>query len=476
MVALAAVLWFAEPAPLDMPKAEAYLVTPSEGARRLEDRYDELDLWTARTVLGRWKDRDGRYFTVSRLDTTAPMFLGATMTRSSFAADSEPLPAKDLDALELAIERLSPFEIPDEPAPPRQNIRGMKDVSYWEGTNGTAIVCLFWPENHPSRYLAVWSLAEGDDPDKARETFEEDFLAKWGERVKEGLRSELAMAGAKPPRRADANARRKSLPCERELLRADAFRSVTNYPAWHATAAPEFAVLDDLPPDSTFVRALTNELSAMRRKYAETVPSPLDATNVLAVARIFKDRDEYIGALDDNEISGMEWSGAYWSPRRRELVAYLPPDGGRELLKTFRHEAFHQYLSYACSMIQASPWFNEGYAQYFEDSENPDWGMEVDLEASAELLPAVFGMDYGQFYSGSDIERRLKYRLAWSVAYFLEKGAGEVRFDPFKDVKRTYIESLLRHHDMQLATAEAFGSVDNLNLFVSEWKKFWLEK
>ena len=82
-------------------------------------------------------------------------------------------------------------------------------------------------------------------------------------------------------------------------------------------------------------------------------------------------------------------------------------------------------------------------------------------------------MDYVQFSSGSAAERTLKYRMAWSIAYFLEKGAPKVRFEPFKDVKKTYVESLLRHQDPWRATSEAFGSEENLKKFVSEWKKFW---
>ena len=53
---LAASLFFCHPAPLDMPRASAYLVSDTSGAIRLEDRYDELDLWTSRAVLGRWTD------------------------------------------------------------------------------------------------------------------------------------------------------------------------------------------------------------------------------------------------------------------------------------------------------------------------------------------------------------------------------------------------------------------------------------
>ena len=42
-----------------------------------------------------------------------------------------------------------------------------------------------------------------------------------------------------------------------------------------------------------------------------------------------------------------------------------------------------------------------------------------------------------------------------------------------KDLKKRYVEALLKTHDMQKATAYAFVNKDNLDLFVREWKKFW---
>jgi len=207
------------------------------------------------------------------------------------------------------------------------------------------------------------------------------------------------------------------------------------------------------------------------------MPSPIDGSNVLAVARIFASRAEYLDALGQNDHGDMEWSAAYWSPQRRELVAYLPEDGSEKLLETIRHEAFHQYFSYAASMISTSPWINEGYAQYFEGGpDGPSSVDATDLVLYADFLPTLMVMDYDDFYSGTDEERRMKYRLALSIAYFLEKGASEVRFDPFKNVKRDYVKALVVYKDMVKATTVAFKDQDTLDLFVREWKKFWKEK
>ena len=129
----------------------------------------------------------------------------------------------------------------------------------------------------------------------------------------------------------------------------------------------------------------------------------------------------------------------------------------------------------ASSMIPSSPWFNEGYAQYFE--EGPDGPSFVDpcdlVEMADTNLPAIFIMDYDEFYAGTDMERRLKYRLALSVAYFIEKGAPEIAREPFKNLKRDYMNSLLKNRDMRKATLDAFGSAENFKRFIAEWKKFW---
>ena len=484
MLLVAASLWFANPAPLDMPRAEAYLVTEPNGEMRLEDRYDEMDLWTSRAVSGRWEDDDGRVFTLARIGKRAPAFAGATMTRESFVANETAIdPRKETDAVKDAVAKLSPVPLAEKFSRPHVPVRGMKDVLFWEGTNTSAIVATFIEDEGKVWNAAIWTLIDGDDIEWARERFLDDLLAKWDETVEKELPGEAALREKDKSRVRKGNKKsgggkssKKDLTFERELLRADAAHGVANYPRWRVTNAPEFTVLDDLRESSGFVSALTNELSTMRMKYAAAVPGPVLTSNVLCVARIYADRDEYLDAAGDD----MKWTAAYWSPARRELVAYLPPAGDVELLKTIRHEAFHQYLSYATAMIPTSPWLNEGYAQYFEDEESTDWKLgevakpsKEEIAALAKMLPSVMRMDYAEFYSGTDAERRLKYRLAWSIAYFLEKGAPELRFRPWENLKKDYVASLMKTHDMLKATSAAFGSQEKFDKFISDWKGFW---
>ena len=487
MLVLAASLFFTNPAPLDMPRAEAYFMREN-GLRRLEDRYNRLDLWTSRAVTGRWVDDGGRVFTLATLSAAPPAIDGdGTVTRVGYESelvvfDRRKAVAKSgpqAVAFRNAIGLLSPFDPTERGVPPRQMCRGYADIDYWHGTNESAVVCTFLPEKSDVWRLAVWELAPGDDFAECLRSFEREFLEKeYADFVEQ--RPDAEMLPDRRPAKRGAKAVSPSLR-EREALRRDAKHSVAAYYGWHTTDAPEFSVLDDLPANGSFIVALTNELSVFRGKYATALPTPIDGTNVLCVARIFADRGEYLDALTVDGLTNMAWSAAYWSPARRELVAHLPEKGEYSLLRTFRHEAFHQYLSYATAMIPASPWLNEGYAQYFENEESLDWELEFtpspeDLERFSASLPALFGMDYAEFYAGSSTERHLKYRLAWSVAVFVEKGVRKVRHDPFKTLKADYIEALFDTKDMTKATSAAFGNMDRLKLFVSEWLRFWKER
>lgn len=469
-------LFFVDPAPLEMPRAESYLVE-EDGRTRLEDRYDRTDLWISQAVLGRWTDEDGRVFTLATLDFAPPgVAAHATETRGEFVAGRMPMKriranGKPPKAFRQAIGILSDTTLTDEkPRTSRQIPHGYRDVCYWQHpTNYSTIVCAFRREKEESWHLATWHLAAGDDYPERMQAFEDRFLRKDYQSLVTRLASS-ADGGRKTE-----DARREV--SERELLRADVKHAVAAYPNWHTTDAEEFTVVDALQTRA-FVDALTNDFATMRARYAAALPTPLDGSNTLCVARIYASREDYLDALEIDGLTNMTWSAAYWSPVRRELVAYLPPNGEAELLKTIRHEALHQYLSYAASMIPVSPWLNEGYAQYFEDSESADWGADFDLseeklEALAKILPGVFGMDYEQFYEGTDFERRLKYRLAWSVVFFLEKGADRVRFRPFARLKRDYFGALIRTRDMRQATSAAFGKPETLKLFVAEWQKFW---
>jgi len=451
-----------------MPRAEAFLVR-EDGRVRLEDRYDRLDLWISQTVAGRWIDDEGRTFLLADLDVEPPADdASQTLTRRDYAARRVPMPRLRANreiprAFRRAIGLLANCPLTDEkPRRARQVPHGYADVMYWQHpTNVSIIVSTFRQEKSEKWHLAVWNLSEGCDPAERESLFEDEFLRK------EFLQLPEPSKPSKPL-------------SERNLLRSDARHSVAAYPSWHVADSEEFTVLDDAL-SRELVATVTNEFALVRAHASAALPTGIDGSNVLCVARIFASRAEYLEALEADGNTNMMWSAAYWSPARRELVAYLPESGTVEFLKTVRHETFHQYLSYATSMIPVSPWLNEGYAQYFEAEVNESWGEGFDLsdeglKRMALFVPLLLDMDYETFYAGTDAARRFNYRLAWSLAVFLEKGADKVRFCPFANLKRDYFDALFRTKDMRKATTAAFKDKDTLKLFVAEWLKFWRER
>ena len=138
MLILAASLFFTNPVPLEMPRADAYFVTEN-GTRRLEDRFVRIDLWTSRTVTGRWMDDDGRIFTLAMLAVAPPSIGGdATVTRVGYGAETFVFDKRkvvkksgpQVEAFRAAIGLLSPVEPAARGVPPRQMCRGYDDIDY----------------------------------------------------------------------------------------------------------------------------------------------------------------------------------------------------------------------------------------------------------------------------------------------------------------------------------------------------------
>lgn len=465
--------------PLPLPRAQAYLVT-EERRSRLEDRYDTFDLWTECSLRGRWRDAEGNVLYLARLSACVPNDApGTVCIRRTFYSNLAPMAVKDVDARNLAVQHLSPVETGDPVRSRRAQRQNLKDLWFYPTTNDHALVCAFRPRSperseEPAWYLAALIAAPDADMDEVRARFDGDFLDRI---ARPTFRSRPSPAVPEfPPAKADENA----------LLRWDMRASVANYDEWACSQADDVLVLDDLTPfqRTTLVGELTNALPRYRRAYARCVPSPLTATNQTALVRVFREREDYLAYVGVEQ----KWTAALWSPLHRELVLYHPQKGNDELLKTVWHEAFHQYLSYAGSMISASPWFNEGHAELFGHSHLGLDGtvvFERDLEAVtylrtyatdlAEILPDVLMMDYDDFYAGTSEDIQAKYRLAWSVAYFLEVGAPKLRFRPYERLRADYMQALIRTKSMHEATQAVFSATPR-EKFVAAWLDFWKQQ
>ena len=135
----------------------------------------------------------------------------------------------------------------------------------------------------------------------------------------------------------------------------------------------------------------------------------------------------------------------------------------------------------AAEALRALPWVREhGVAVLAEDEGNvvfdrdPEAAAYVNAYAHelAEMLPEFFTLDYDEFYGGTQEEIVARYRLAWSLAYFLEVGAPKLRFQPFANLRRDYVKALVDTRSMDEAGRITLDG-DFQKQFISAWLAFW---
>ena len=452
--------------PVEMPRATAFLVTDRDGSR-LEDRFDVFDLWRSEAIRARWCDQDGNRLSISRISRKlADGDSGETRTRKDWMASGEGmmLGAKDLDALDEAVYMLSPVDVGMRVKPRRSQRQNLAELWMYPTTNENAFVYAFRPrverKGRSGWYLVTLVSSDMEAAEKIDRWLDEvEWMKPEGPGELDGSKSET------------------------ELLAQDYRRNVVNYSDWHFTSASNVVAVDNMTDASRaqFILSLTNGLPAMQAAYRDVLPSPLKDDSHIAAIRIFDSREEYLAYVGPE----MKWSAALWSPPHRELVLYHPRQGSEALLRTVWHEALHQHLDYACSMIQAPAWFNEGHAVLFEHTHFdldgnlvfdavPDAVAAIKTNPSgvAESLPVFLMMDYPKFYSGTNEERIFKYHIAWSIAYFLQIGAPEVRFQPFRNLRSDLMKELVRTRSCDEAMKSIFTS-EMLREFIAEWMSFW---
>jgi hypothetical protein len=483
--------------PIEMPRAEAYLISAKDGKCRLEDRFNTSDIWIAMSLRGRWIDVDDNILWISRLTHLPPQDReDDTKTRSTYYASLPKFELKTKSENDLfeAVSQITPVEIIRAVRPRRANRKNLEGLWMYETSASNTIVCAFRPRSPekneiPPWYSACLEIAPGEDYDEALEQFDSEFL----DRIyipalrdrKPKPHSDLKKAFWEDKKEsAKKRKTKKRLPSEAELIKDDYRSSVANYNSWHWSECDNITIIDNLDNVTrpSFISALTNNLPLLQKSYSQKIPSPLSSNDYPTAIRIFGTQEEYLSYVGEEQ----KWTAALWSPVHRELVLYLNISGQEGLLRSVQHEAFHQYLAYASSMMPAAAWFNEGHAELFEHSYISTVDGTVKFTAPAdlttivknhipnasEILPALIKMDYPEFYYGSQEERRAKYALAWSIAYFIEIGAPEIRFRPYETLRADYVKNLIKTHSMHEATA-AVLSEEKLKDFIDDWKTFW---
>jgi len=139
---------------------------------------------------------------------------------------------------------------------------------------------------------------------------------------------------------------------------------------------------------------------------------------------LFAGRAGYLTYAGDLGREKYAWSAGLYYPDLKQLLIWNVPD--REaMLRTIRHEGFHQYLD---AVLPGIPiWLNEGLAEYYEVS-NPSRGFMEAGRPRADHLQTLLSLrskwvPFGRFLSMSvrefQHEPKHNYAQAWGLAQFL---------------------------------------------------------
>jgi len=472
--------------PLPMPEAHAYLLVGGEELAR-EDRFAPRELWYNSQCCARWRDSAGNRLAIGRATRRLPAFSEEHISRERFGAAM----ADDANLVvpqnkQHVNEWVATFV--DAPVYPPEAVKlngvTLDGVLFYPCATSTELVYAFHPRRVGNAknfdWFCVTLHAPGEaDAEALRKQFEEQFIGRIALPPRtskdEGVEAEEVSTLRKGEKSPDQ---------PNHPVRVEARRSVENYGDWWFAETDGYIILSDVQTEigKSVIRDLQDTLPALRQAYAKLVP-PLTRENEVALIRLFQTRDDYVRYVGEDQA----WSSGMWMPARRELVLYQQASKD-DLMRIIRHEAFHQYLSHATCMLGAAPWLNEGHACLFENAtadrkgkvslkEDPDRCSLLleNIEAAVALLPSLLRATHDEFYEGTTGGRKLKYAMAWGLAYYLQKGAPLERNTPFKNILPDYAAALAQTRDREQATLLAFKDVD-MAVFQANFREFWLKR
>lgn len=474
--------------PLPMPDAHAFLVEEPDTLLR-EDRFEPYQLWYHDQCEGRWQDTDGNTLIIARMKNRLPSFISEYVTREDYSIVS----ADD----EWTVNGNKPDQIHEwtatfcgealyEPEALNINSIALDGVYSYQSSSTNTLVYAFHPRRIGNARNFDWFCVVLKSPfTEDIERLQLDFEDAWLSRISQPP-STSKDAGAAA---IELDTSRKGVPDFDQPyhpVRIAARKSIENYDEWWFAETDGYIILSDVNTDlgkSLVERVQKNMpffLDACR-----TLMPPLTSTRDISLIRVFQFKSDYDAYVGDK----YKWSGGVWMPRRREL-ALTQEFHTEEIMRTMRHEAFHQYISYAWGMLTPSPWLNEGHACFFENAHIDGKGkitFEEDparcrillenLETLTAMIPYLLDMNYEEFYAGGGTSagRELHYALAWGLAYYLQKGAPQERNTPFKSILADYAAALAVTRDYDEANAMTLANVE-IKVFQSNFREFWAKR
>ncbi|MEI7898989.1 MAG: DUF1570 domain-containing protein [bacterium] len=486
------VLGNSDPEPL--AQATTYTYTFTRGAESFKrDMFDPRELWYATQHAGQWRDEAGNVLVLGHVTALLPAFKGKHVLREDFdqalAGPANTFDPASADALAAWVKVFAACT-PKTPEPVRLQAFNLATAVFFPVEEASTLVYAFRVKTRKTDgqtassdwFCAVIKIADGTLKSKVRKDFETQFLANVAAVPQTGATA----AGGVQPKALDTKpstlgGKESAVVIPDHPSRTAARKSIENMKDWWFAETPDYIFLSDIR--SATGKALVKELQAtmpvLRGAFAKLIP-PFETATDVSVVRIYEEREaykQYVG-------KGFEWSAGMWAPMRRELVILSQGKDREQTLNIIKHEGFHQYLFYACSMIENAAWFNEGHACFFEAAEVDSRGRvgipennRVDhllgnLDPAARQIPKLLHIGHAAFYSGTDEQRALNYTTAWALVYFLRKGVPAEKLTAYAPVIDTYLKTLAATKDADEATAAAFEGVD-MDKFQEAFSGFW---
>ena len=270
--------------------------------------------------------------------------------------------------------------------------------------------------------------------------------------------------------------------------RQEVLNTIKGLDGWWSVESPRFVMVSDLPGiRRQFVQRLQDELEVLRKAHEALLP-PRRPIHAVGAVRIFAERaayEKHVGAEN-------KWSGGLWMPRDRELVISAPEQAGGARMKEIvgnvvYHEATHQYIFYALDKDEPAVWFNEGLAEFCELAKLTRSGVEFpeNDDHRERVLKLIKGnkidlakfmvMDYPVFYDAQNTDdepRKNNYATAWSIVYYLLKGAPLEHPSPHAPIFDQYVAAVGSSTNEADVLARGLGAVTLPDLQKS-YTAFW---
>ena len=486
------VLGNSAPEPLAQYKTYTYTFTRGEETYK-RDMFDPFELWYATQHAGQWRDEANNLLILGRPTQLFPAFPSEPkhVLREDFdKAVADPAMAFDPaspDALSAWVKAFSSCT-PKAPEPLHTQSFNLINATFFPVEESSTLVYAFRVKTRkpngqtaPSDWFcAVIKIADGTLKSKVRKDFETQFLANLTAIPQTGA---VAAAGVQPKalNTLAAAGKTSAVVIPDHPSRTAARKSIANMKDWWFAETPEYIFLSNIRSSTgkSLVKELQATMPVLREAFTKLIP-PFDNATDVSVVRICETEEtykQYVG-------KSLEWSIGLWNPSRRELVILSQGKDKEKTLDIIKHEGFHQYLFYACSMIENATWFNEGHACFCETAEVDGKGhVEIrenarvrhlleNLDAASRNIPKVIHLSHSAFYGGTEEQRSLNYTTSWALVYFLRKGVPSEKLTAYSAILDTYLKTLATAKDSDAATTAAFEGI-NMAKLQEEFTDFW---